>query len=140
MRSDQPRHNLAPIFPHACLTWNAGGVMTSRTPYGRAMLLILAAGIGMAPVLQANAQAVPAEQDQEAPAAEATAAPDADDADITGLELDWSQLNVDASTLATGPASKACPSKLHCVRSADVACPMRALRCRSSGSPSACGA
>ena len=27
--------------------------------------------------------------------------------DIKGLELDWSQLNVDASTLATGPVSKA---------------------------------
>ena len=105
MRSDQPRHNFAPIFPHAC-TWNAGGVMTSRTPYGRAMLLILAAGIGMAPVLRASAQAVPAEQDQEAPAAEATAAPDTDDADIKGLDLDWSQLNVDASTLATRPLPK----------------------------------
>jgi len=106
MRSDQPRHNFAPICPHACRTWNAGGVMTSRTPYGRAMLLILAAGLGMAPVLQARAQAAPAEQDQEAPAAEATAAPDADDADISGLELDWSQLNVDASTLATRPLPK----------------------------------
>ena len=29
------------------------------------------------------------------------------DADIKDLELDWSQLNVDASTLTTGPASKA---------------------------------
>jgi hypothetical protein len=80
--------------------------MISRTRYGRAGLLILAAGIGMAPVLRASAQAVPAEEDQEAPAAEATAAPDADDADINGLELDWSQLNVDASTLATRPLAK----------------------------------
>ena len=58
----------------------------------------------MAPVLQAGAQSVPAEENQEA--AEATAAPDAEDADIKGLELDWSQLNVDASTLATRPLSK----------------------------------
>jgi len=80
--------------------------MISRTRCGRAGLLILAAGIGMAPVLQAGAQTVPAAEDREAPAAEAAAAPDADDADINGLELDWSQLNVDASTLATRPVSK----------------------------------
>ena len=48
---------------------------------------------------------VPAAEDPEAPAAETAAAPD--DADIEGLELDWSQLNVDASTLGNGPASKA---------------------------------
>ncbi|SHG69857.1 hypothetical protein SAMN05444169_3719 [Bradyrhizobium erythrophlei] len=60
----------------------------------------------MAPVLQARAQTVPAAEDQEAPAAEPAAMPDADDADINGLELDWSQLNVDASTLATRPVSK----------------------------------
>jgi hypothetical protein len=78
--------------------------MISRTRYGRAGLLILAAGIGMAPVLQASAQTVPAEENQDA--AEATAAPDAEDADIKGLDLDWSQLNVDASTLATRPVSK----------------------------------
>jgi hypothetical protein len=40
------------------------------------------------------------------PAAEADA-PEADDADIKDLQLDWSQLNVDASTLSTNPASKA---------------------------------
>ncbi|WP_079567217.1 hypothetical protein [Bradyrhizobium erythrophlei] len=80
--------------------------MISRTRCGWAGLLILAAGIGMAPVLQARAQTVPAAEDQEAPAAEPAAMPDADDADINGLELDWSQLNVDASTLATRPVSK----------------------------------
>ena len=78
--------------------------MISRTRYGRAGLLILAAGLGMAPVLQASAQGLPAEENQEAP--EAAAAPDAEDADIKGLDLDWSQLNVDASTLATRPLSK----------------------------------
>jgi hypothetical protein len=80
--------------------------MISRTGCGRAGWLILAAGIAMAPVLQAGAQTMPAAEDQEAPAAEAAAAPDADDADINSLELDWSQLNVDASTLATRPVSK----------------------------------
>src|SRR5260221_9669331 len=39
------------------------------------------------------------------PAAEADA-PEANDADIKDLQVDWSQLNVDASTLSTNPASK----------------------------------
>jgi hypothetical protein len=80
--------------------------MISRIRCGRAGLLILAAGIGMAPVLRAGAQTVPVAEDQEAPTAEAAAAPDAEDADINGLELDWSQLNVDAATLATRPISR----------------------------------
>ena len=71
------------------------------------MLLLLAAGFGLASVPQAAAQSAPAAEDADAPAAEAAAAPDADTADINDLELDWSQLNVDGSTLATGPASKA---------------------------------
>jgi hypothetical protein len=79
--------------------------MIFRTRCGRAGLLILAAGIGMAPILQAGAQTGPAAEDQEAPAAEAAAAPDAEDPDINGLELDWSQLNVEAATLATRPIS-----------------------------------
>ena len=78
--------------------------MTSTTRYGCAVLLMLAAGLGMASVLPAGAQAVPSVEDPEA--TEAAAAPDADDADIKDLELDWSQLNVDASALATAPASK----------------------------------
>jgi hypothetical protein len=80
--------------------------MTSRTRNGRAVLLMLAAGFSLASVLQASAQAVPADEKPEAPVAEA-AAPDANDADIRDLELDWSQLNVDASTLTTNPVSKA---------------------------------
>ena len=60
----------------------------------------------MAWVLQAHAQTVPADEDPD-PAVAETAAADANDADIRDLELDWSQLNVDASTLTTGPASKA---------------------------------
>jgi len=73
---------------------------------GRAVLLMLAAGIGMTSVLPAGAQTVPSGEDPEASATEAAAAPEVDDADIRDLQLDWSQLNVDASTLATAPASK----------------------------------
>jgi hypothetical protein len=80
--------------------------MISRTPYSRAMLLMLAAGFSAALVLPARAQAVPADENPEMPAAEADA-PEANDADIKDLQLDWSQLNVDASTLSTNPASKA---------------------------------
>jgi hypothetical protein len=81
--------------------------MISRTRHGRAVLLTLAAGVSLASVLQARAQTVPAGENPEVPAVEAAAAADANDADIENLELDWSQLNVDASTLAASPASKA---------------------------------
>ena len=81
-----------------------GRGMISRTGYGLAGLLLLAAAVGLTSA-PANAQAVPSE---EAPATEAEAAAAPDDADIKDLELDWSQLNVDASTLmSTSPASKA---------------------------------
>jgi len=79
--------------------------MTSTTRYGPAVLLMLAAGTGMASVLPGRAQTVPSGENPEASATEAAAAPDADDADIKDLQLDWSQLNVDASTLTTAPAS-----------------------------------
>jgi hypothetical protein len=69
------------------------------------MLLMLAAGFSAALVLPARAQAVLADENPEMPAAEADA-PEANDADIKDLQLDWSQLNVDASTLSTNPASK----------------------------------
>jgi len=82
--------------------------MISTTRQSRAVLLALAAGLGLVSALPAAAQTPPsAAEDPEQPAAEAAAAPDADDGDIKGLELDWSQLNVDASTLAAGPTSKA---------------------------------
>ena len=79
--------------------------MVSQIRHGLMVLLILAAGLSVAS-LQAGAQTVPAEDNPEMPAA-AAAASETDDADISGLELDWSQLNVDASTLTTGPLSKA---------------------------------
>jgi hypothetical protein len=89
--------------------------MISRAGYGLAGLLLLAAGLGLASV-PAKAQAVPPTEEADTPAMESEAAAEADadpkdteikDADIKDLELDWSQLNVDASTLMTGPASKA---------------------------------
>jgi hypothetical protein len=66
---------------------------------------MLAAGFAVASALPARAQSVPAGENPDMPAAEAAA--DADYADIKDLELDWSQLNVDASTLVTAPGSKA---------------------------------
>jgi hypothetical protein len=80
--------------------------MISGTKRNWAALLMLVAGVSLASVLPAGAQTVPADENPDAAAME-TAAPDADDADIKDLELDWSQLNVDASTLAINPSSKA---------------------------------
>src|SRR5450432_4576865 len=82
--------------------------MTPRILYDRGLALVLAAGVSLA----LTAPAVPSGEEPDAAAAEA-AAPDAadnQDADIKNLELDWSLLNVDASTLTTGPASKARPA------------------------------
>lgn len=76
--------------------------MISGTRHGLAVLLMLAAGGGMAP---AHAQTVPSDENPDAVAE--TAASDADDADIGDLELDWSQLNVDSATPTAAPASKA---------------------------------
>jgi hypothetical protein len=70
---------------------------------------LLVAGFSLATVLAAAAQTPPADDDADEPAAEAATAPDVNDADIMKdidvSKLDWSQLNVDASTL-NGPAPK----------------------------------
>ena len=70
---------------------------------------MLVAGFSLAAMLAAIAQTPAAEEDPDAPTAEAAAAPDVNDADIMkGIDvskLDWSQLYVDASTL-TAPAPK----------------------------------
>ena len=93
--------------------------MTHKKLYDRGFALVVAAGMSMVLAAPASAQAVPSGEEPDAAAAEATApdAGDADkkdadnkDADIKNLELDWSLLNVDASTLTTGPASKARPA------------------------------
>ncbi|MGZ5875363.1 MAG: hypothetical protein ACXWKP_25020 [Bradyrhizobium sp.] len=80
--------------------------MISRTGYGVARLLFLAAGVGLTSA-PANAQAVPPTEEVDVPAMETEATTDPDDADVKDLDLDWSQLNVDAYTLMTmSPASK----------------------------------
>jgi hypothetical protein len=90
--------------------------MNSGKSYGRVGLLLLAAGLCAASVLQARAQAVPDAEDAEeaeTPAA-ATAAPASDDVDMTGIDvnkLDWSQLNVDASTLTYSGKANAPPRR-----------------------------
>jgi len=106
--------------------------MISRTTYGRTVLLTLAAGFSLASVLPAGAQTASPGWPADIAAAPASATPDATDndasdadtadadakdadtktadtetADTANLEPDWSQLNVDASTLIATPASKA---------------------------------
>jgi len=90
--------------------------MIPRRLVGRGCQLLLAAGLSLAAVPQAHAQTVPAGKN---PDAAETAAPDANDADakdadakdadVENPQLDWSLLNVDASTLITAP-SKARPA------------------------------
>jgi hypothetical protein len=90
--------------------------MIPRRLDGRGFPLLLAAGLSLAAVLQAHAQTVPSGKKPNAAEAAAPDANDADardadarDADIENPELDWSLLNVDASTLITTP-SKARPA------------------------------
>jgi hypothetical protein len=86
--------------------------MNSGKSYGRFALLLLAACFSAASVLPAHAQAIPAEESAEMPAVEA-AAP-TDDVDMTGVDinnLDWSQLNVDASTLTYSGKGSATPRR-----------------------------
>jgi hypothetical protein len=81
---------------------HAGGVMTPRTLYGQGLLLILAAGLSAGLALRANAQSVPVDEPV-GPAAEINT--EANDTETGDGELDWSQLNVDASTLTSRPGT-----------------------------------
>jgi hypothetical protein len=90
--------------------------MTSRTGYGRAWLLMLAAGFSLVSVLAA-AQTPPAADEAEAdePAAEVASAPDVNDPDILKdidiSKLDWSQLDLDALPLGgVAPKARAAPN------------------------------
>src|SRR5689334_21150054 len=87
----------------------AGGAMVS-TKMNRAKALLLAAGFLTALASPALAQSVPADEDAETTTAEQAPAQSADEEDVLkGIDvskLDWSQLNVDASTLGDGPAAK----------------------------------
>jgi len=84
--------------------------MISKMRWGWARLPMLVAGVSVASMLSAAAQTGPAENDADMQAAEETeAAPEAGEVDIMKdidvSKLDWSQLNVDASTLPA-PAPK----------------------------------
>src|SRR5260370_42441364 len=72
-RTHRPRHNFALMCPHRPILGMRAGVMVSRTRHNRAVLLILAAGIGLASVPQASAQAGPAGEDPQAENAQAPA-------------------------------------------------------------------
>ena len=78
--------------------------MISRTRYGLAMLLLLAAGIGMAPL--AHAQALPPDRGGSGRRGGNRRFRRRTTTDVEDLEPDWSQLNVDTATLLLGPASK----------------------------------
>ena len=76
--------------------------MTFKTGMRRPGLLLLAAGFSIATMVAAGAQAPPASEPAEAVTEEGAPALDINDVDMTDIDpdkLDWSQLNVDASTL-----------------------------------------
>ncbi|MDO9294836.1 hypothetical protein [Bradyrhizobium sp.] len=94
--------------------------MISKTRYGLAMLLLLAASLCLEDVSMvslARAQALPLDEAAETAASDDAAA-DENDTDVEDLEPDWSQLNVDTATLLLGPASKP-PSKARQPRASD---------------------
>ncbi len=86
--------------------------MISRTARKRHRRLLLAAGFSLGTIVAAAAQTPPADEPTEA-AAEETAVDinEVDKTDVDPANLDWSQLNVDASTLTWTPASKARAAK-----------------------------
>jgi len=75
------------------------GIMTFRTGFCGAGFLALAVAIGPA-AAPARAQAVPPAEEADSPAMEKEPAEPAG-VEVKDLELDWSQLDVDASTLMT---------------------------------------
>src|SRR3954451_5139862 len=84
--------------------------MIPKMRFGWARLPMLVAGVSVASMLAAAAQMPPVDDDPDEPAAEETeVAPSVNDVDIMKdidvSKLDWSLLNVDASTLI-GPAPK----------------------------------
>src|SRR5882762_9261356 len=87
----------------------SGGAMIFKTSRRWRGLLALAAGFSLAAVLAAGAQAPPSGEATEAAEEEPTPARDSNDIDVMKDididKLDWSQLNVDASTLSM-PAPK----------------------------------
>ena len=83
--------------------------MISTTFRERTKAFALAAGLWLALAAPALAQGVWPKDDQDTPAEEAAPSVNDEDVlkDIDVSQLDWSQLDVDASTLSDGPAAKA---------------------------------
>jgi hypothetical protein len=88
--------------------------MTSTTFSYRAKALLLAAGLMLGSLLAMPAiaqQAGAEEEDSDTSAAASASAPGVTDEDVLKdidvSQLDWSQLNIDASTLGNGPAARA---------------------------------
>ncbi|MES2196428.1 MAG: hypothetical protein V4517_18565 [Pseudomonadota bacterium] len=85
--------------------------MISTSRYGLAMLLLVAASLGMTSIGMAQAQALPPDREPGV-AAETSDDEDTEDAEETTDaavmegEPDWSQLNTDTATLLFGPARK----------------------------------
>jgi hypothetical protein len=82
--------------------------MISTTFRDRAQAFMLAAGLFLVPACAAHAQFPRAEDEQQTAEESAPSVNDEDVLkDIDVDQLDWGQLNVDASTLRDGPAAKA---------------------------------
>jgi hypothetical protein len=87
--------------------------MISRRLCSCGFVLLLTAGFGLAMIPQTHAQALTSDVNAAkagAPEANDSDNKDTDNNDADIKELDWSLLNVDASTLMTSPASKGRPA------------------------------
>ncbi len=94
--------------------------MISKTRYGLAMLLLLAASLGLEGVSVARWRVHRRSRrtKRRKPRLPTTPRPIRTTHDVEDLEPDWSQLNVDTATLLLGPASKP-PSKARQPRASD---------------------
>jgi hypothetical protein len=85
--------------------------LTAKARLGR---LVMAAGFSLGVIVAAGAQTLPAGEPTEAAAEESAPAAETNEVDMTGVDvenLDWSQLNVDASTLNLPEAKRRAASK-----------------------------
>jgi hypothetical protein len=110
------RHNFATERTHSGRDLECGRAMIPYMRFGWARLPMLVAGASVASMLAAAAQTPPADDDPDEPAAEeAEAAPSVNDVDIMKdidvSKLDWSLLNVDASTLTDAAPKRSGASK-----------------------------
>jgi hypothetical protein len=111
-----PRHNFAIERTHSGRDLECGRAMIPYMRFGWARLPMLVAGASVASMLAAAAQTPPVDDDQDEPAVEETeVAPSVNDVDIMKdidvSKLDWSLLNVDASTLTAAAPKRSDASK-----------------------------